>query len=72
MQYLKKCPFIFRWKTDGTFVKKYVYFFLPDFASDSVSLPRFATPRVCLRIADTPVECSKLGKTRIIADAETD
>ena len=23
----------------------------------------------CLRIADTPAECSKLGKTRIIEDA---
>ena len=25
----------------------------------------------CLRVADTPVECSKIGKTRIIADAKT-
>jgi len=27
-------------------------------------------PKNCLRVADTPVECSKLGKTRIIADAK--
>lgn len=44
---------------------------LPLSAIHSVSLPRLNTPRMCLRLADTFAECSKPGKTRIIAVVES-
>ena len=39
------------------------------FASDSVFLPRLNTRGVCPTNQRQSVECSKLGKTRIIKDA---